>query len=232
MRHILAILGSAFLLTSCDETTPPGGPTGDLIVLTASQATALVDRFEQLSSSDPILGSLADTIRFVITAGAEVQRIDATTNFGADSYYVVSLHRTFSGTSQSWSTFHVIGFNDPSNPTEFLILGGWSQTSGSTPPTSVSGSIGASGNTSLTGHFFSASGTNVNMWHADAGTVSLNASATAESCPGFSAPGMTCVKSDMSVTFAITGTVPENGATGERTGSGTASSVPGVRLSM
>jgi hypothetical protein len=232
MRRILATLGSALVLTSCDNTTPPSGPTGDLITLTASQAAALVDRFEQLSSSDPSLGALADTIRFVITAGAEAERIDATTNFGTDSYYVISLHRAQSGASQSWSTFHVFGFNEPSNPTEFLILGGWSQTSGATPPTSVSGSIGPSINTSLTGHFFSASGTNVDMWHATAGTVSLSASATSESCPGFSAPGMTCVKSDMSVTFAISGTVPENGATGERTGSATDSGVPGVRLSM
>jgi hypothetical protein len=232
MRRILATLGSALLLTSCDESTPPGGPTDDLITLTASQAAALVDRFEQLSFSDPTLSSLADTVRFVLTAGAEAQRIDATTNFGTTSYYVVSLHRVHSGTPQSWSTFHVFGFNDPSNPTEFLILGGSSATNGPTPPTSATGSIGATGNTSLTGHFFSMSGSNVHMWHADAGTVSLSASATAESCPGFSAPGMTCVRSDMSVTFAITGTVPENGATGERTGSGTDSSVPGVRLSM
>src|SRR5687767_2600305 len=127
MRHLIAALGSALILTACESDTTLPNPTGDLITLNAQQAALIVDRVVQFSSSDPTLGALADTIQFVVKSGAEVQRIDVTTSFGVTSYWTVSLHRAHVGASQSWSTFHVIGFNDPSAPTEFLILGGFSQ---------------------------------------------------------------------------------------------------------
>ena len=233
MRHLIAALGSALILTACESDTTLPGPTGDLITLNAQQAALIVGRVVEFSSSDPTLGALADTIQFVVKAGAEVQRIDVTTSFGVTSYWTVSLHRAFVGASQSWSTFHVIGFNDVSNPTEFLILGGFSQVAGTTAPTSITGSIGSNASSSLTGHFFGVIGNQVGMWNASGGTVSMIATSTGEACPNFSAAGMTCAKSSMSTTFSITQTVTGGApATGNRTGSASNVSVPGVRLTM
>lgn len=233
MRDVLSTFAAALLLTSCESDTTLSTPTGDLITLDAQQAAAIVGRIEQFSSTDPTLGALADTIQFVVKAGAEVQRVEATTSFGVTSYWTVSLHRSRAAPSQSWSTFHVIGFNDPSNPTEFLILGGFAQVVGATPPTSLNGPIGATPNSSLTGHFFSVVGTQVGMWNASGGTVSMTATSSGESCPSFNAPGMTCTKSSMATTFSITQTVTGGApATGNRTGSASGATVPGVRLSM
>jgi hypothetical protein len=233
MRHLIAALGSALMLTACESDTTLPNPTGDLITLSAQQAALIVDRVVQFSSSDPTLGALADTIQFVVKSGAEVQRVDVTTSFGVTSYWTVSLHRANVGASQSWSTFHVIGFNDPSAPTEFLILGGFSQVAGTTAPTSISGSIGSNASSSLTAHFFGVIGDQVGMWNASGGTVSMTASSTGASCPNFSASGMTCVKSSMATTFSITQTVTGGApATGNRTGSASDATIPGVRLTM
>jgi hypothetical protein len=231
MRHYLTALGLALVLSSCESDSTQ--PSGDLVTLNAQQAANIVARVAQFSSSDPTLGALADTIQFVVKAGAEVQQIDVTTSFGVTSYWTISLHRTFAGASQSWSTFHVLGFNDLSDPTEFLILGGFSQVAGTTPPTSLMGSIGSSASSSLTGHFFAVIGGQVGMWNASGGTVSMSAASTTEACPNFSASGMTCVKSSMNASFAITQTVTGGApATGNRTGSALAATIPGVKLSM
>jgi hypothetical protein len=233
MRHYMTALGLALLLSSCESDTTVPGPTGDLITLNAQQAALIAGRIVEFSSDDPTLSALADTIQFVVKSGAEVQRIDVTTSFGVTSYWTVSLHRTHSGPSQSWSTFHVIGFDDPSDPTEFLILGGFSQVAGTTAPTSISGSIGSNASSSLTGHFFGVIGDQVGMWNASGGTVSMTATSTAGACPNFTAQGMTCAKSSMATTFSITQTVTGGApATGQRTGSASDATVPGVRLSM
>lgn len=210
--------------------------TGEVITLTQAQAATLVSRMTSFSSTDPSLAALGDTARFVLTAGAEARQINVTTDLGDGPYWAVSIHRSRTGTGsspQSWSTFHVIAFNEPNDPTRFMVLGGFNQVSGSTPPTSVVGSIGSTATSSLTAHLFSVSGTQVSAWHASAGTSSLSATATSEACPGFSGSGMTCVKSTMATSFNITTTIPGSGSAGTRTMS-TASeqAVPGIRLAF
>ncbi|HYC50519.1 MAG TPA: hypothetical protein VEB19_05345 [Gemmatimonadaceae bacterium] len=228
-RLSVVALASIIAMGGCSD-DPVTGPGGDLITLSASQAASLVARVESFAVSDPTIGSISDTIEVVVKAGAEARRIEVTTDLGATEYYAVSLHMPNAQSVPASATFHFIAFDDPNNPTRFIILGGWSALgTGSDAPTVVSGPIGGATSTSLTGHLFSISGSQVSAWHASAGTVSFESSANGGACTGFTGPG-TCVKGSMDVTFNLTSTVAGNGAAGERTASGSAVNVPGIRL--
>ena len=228
--HRLSTLAtvSIIALAGCsDDTTAPGG---DLITLSASQAAALVARVESFAVNDPSIGSISDTIGVVVKAGAEARRVELATDLGTTTFYAVSLHMPNTQSAPASATFHFIAFDDPTTPTRFIILGGWSSLAvGNAPPTVVQGPIGGAASTSLTGHLYSVSGTQVSAWHASAGTVNFESGANGAPCTGFNGPG-TCVKSSMDVTFSITSTVPGIGTTGQRTASGSAVNVPGIRL--
>jgi hypothetical protein len=193
--------------------------SGGLITLTANQAAALVSRVESFGSSDPTLQALADTIGVVIRAGAEARVVSITNSQGGPLFYAVSLHRTNAQSNPPSSTYHIIAFDDPTNPTMFVILGGFNTGSGSTPPNTVSGPIGATTAGSLTGHLFSISGNQLSSWHASGGTSYMTAGATTQVCAG-----------TMDASFTITASVAGNGTTGTRTWSGDVTSVPGIRL--
>ena len=212
------------LVTACSD-DPAGPSNGETITLSASQAASLMAQIESIGANDPSVAALADTIDVVIKAGAAARRVDLTTDLGAGPYWAVSL-QMFHGTT---TTFHVVAFNDVSNPTRFIVLGGASLGS-STPVAGLSGPIGTNGSESLTGHLYSTSGTQVSAWHASGGSVSFTAHPTSQACSNFPGPG-SCVSSTMDATFTFTNTVPEAPATGQRTASGTLTGLPGVRLS-
>jgi hypothetical protein len=219
-----ASLALAFSLAACSD-DPASPASGDLITLTSSQAVALVAKVESFGAQDASLGALSDTVDVVITAGAQARRIDVTSDIGNGPYWTVSL-QMFAGTT---STFHVIAFDDPSNPSRFLILGG-AVLGSSVPVTSASGSIGTNGTTSLTGHLLTVSGSGVSAWHVSGGSLSFDLHPTTQTCPGFTGSG-NCVPITMDATFNFTASVPDGSATGQRTASGSAQGIPGVRLS-
>jgi hypothetical protein len=209
---------------------PPGT---DVIILTQAEAALIVARVEMAAPSHPELASLADTVNVVVKAGAEARRLDVTTNSGVETYYTISLHRAVESSTNSHSTFHVIGFNDPANPTSFLVLGGWRQT-GTTPPATVTGSFAGPGaDHSVTGHLFSVSGNTISVWHAVQGTSTLTVTPETGSCVGFtSAPDVTCSNSSLSMNFTMTSATPDAGssATGTRSASAAVEGVPGITL--
>ncbi len=233
MRSRLTFAAVALLAAANACSDEPTGPTGaETITLSASQAATLVGRIEAFASADPTLEALADTVGVVLNSGAEARRIEITTSSGPTAFYAVSLQRVMPGSSAPWSTFHVVAFDDPVTPTQFVILGGVAFAGSSTAdaPSSVSGSIGTTGATSLTAHIFELSGSQLSMWHANAGSVSFAALEMLEACTGFPGPG-DCVRIQMNGSFDITGTVAGNGATGQRTASGTLKDIPGIRIS-
>lgn len=226
MRKLAALtVAFAFTLSACSN-DPIAPTTGEVITLTAAQAAALVAKVESFGEEDASLAALSDTIDVVIKAGAQARQIDVTTDIGAGPYWAVAL-QMHGGTSTS---FHVIAFNEPTNPTRFIILGGASLGSAQ-PVNSNSGNIGTDGNTSRTGHLYSVSGGQLSAWHVSGGTLSFTANSTSTSCPGFTGPG-TCVALTMDAAFNFTTVVPGNGTTGQRTASATVTAIPGVRLSM
>lgn len=223
MRTKVIFAGLSLLATlGCSK--DPSGPTAEVISLTAAQAAGVVNQVAAFASDDPLLAALADTIGVVVNAGAEARRIQVTTDLGSDTYYALSLHRTIAAGASTSSTFHVIAFDDPSNPRRFIILGGWKSPSSS----SVSGPIGAGGTSSLTAHLFSVSGGALSSWHASAGSVTLIWMESLQQCASTAPPN--CIRGSMDAQFAITATVPGNGTTGSRTASGTITGAPGIRL--
>ena len=231
MCRIVSIAALMCLAAANACSDKPTDPTGaETITLSASQAATIVGRIESFASADPALDALADTVGVVINAGAEARRVTITTESGASSFYAISLHRAKSGPSSPWATFHVIAFNDPATPSEFIILGGYAAATSGDAPSSVSGDIGATGNKSLTAHIFRLSGPQLSMWHASTGTVSFASLEVLEACSGFPGPGQ-CVRIQMDGSFNITGTVPGQGASGQRTASGSLSGIPGIKIS-
>lgn len=220
----VASLALAFSLGACSD-DPASPPSGDLITLTASQAAALIAKVESFGAQDASLAALSDTVDVVIKAGAQARQIDVSSDIGNGPYWAVSL-QMFAGTS---STFHVIAFDDPSNPTRFIIVGG-AVLGSATPVNSASGSIGTNGTTSLTGHLLSTSGSAVSAWHVSGGTVSFVVHPTTQACAGVSGPG-SCVSITTDVALNFTASVAEGAATSQRTATGSAEGIPGVRLS-
>ena len=207
-------------------------PVGQTITLTATQAAALVSRIESFGSTDPTLEALADTVDIVIKTGAEARRVEITNDAGSSTFYAVSLATRNTLNSPATTAFNIIAFNDPTNPTLFVILGGWKQGTGSTPPNDVSGSIGAEiAGQSLTAHLFSVTGNQTSAWHASQGTSSMLVSITTGACNGFAGPG-SCAQSSMTASFQITGTVAGTGTSGQRTFSGTIANIPGISVTM
>lgn len=233
MRHLPTAAIALLLVSAACGDDGTGPTTGELITLTSAQAAALVAQVEEFGAADPNLASLSDTVEVVIKAGAQARRIDVTTDLGSGPFWAVSLHMPSTMSTPAASTFHVIAFNEPSSPTQFLIFGGWAQGAGSTPPTAVTGSLsGPTATTSVTAHLFSVSGGQLSMWHATAGSSGLNSNGTQESCPGFAGPG-TCTRATMDATFSITASVPDqnSAATGQRTATGSVADIPGIRIS-
>lgn len=230
MRNLrVAAVALCVVVGGCSE--DPNEPlNGEVITLTATQAAALVGRIESFGSADPTLAALADTVNVVIKAGAQARRVEIVNSEGASTFYAVSLQRTHP-TAPAWSTFHVIAFDDPADPTLFVILGGFNQVQSATPPNTVTGPIGATSSGSLTGHLFSVTGSTVSTWNASGGTSYMTAGATTQSCAGWTGPG-TCVASTMDASFTITASVAGNGTTGQRTWSGNITSIPGISMSM
>ena len=223
MRTKVVLAGLSLVAAmGCSE--EPTGPTAEVISLTAAQAAGVVSQVAAFGSSDPLLAALADTIESVVNAGAEARRIQVTTDLGSETFYALSLHRTIASSSSTSSTFHVIAFDDPSNPHHFIILGG----SASPSLSSVSGPIGAGATSSLTAHLFSLSGSVLSSWHASTGNVTLTWMESLQQCAGNAPPN--CIRGSMDAQFAITGTVPGNGTTGTRSASGTITGAPGIRL--
>ena len=234
MKKTSAILALCVTLAACSDDDPAGPTTGDLITLTSAQAAALVAKVESFGSTDPSLAALSDTVDVVVKAGAQARRIDVTTDLGSGPYWAVSLHMPNTVSSPASSTFHIIAFNEPTNPTRFIILGGWQQGVGSSAPNTVSGSLsGPTSTTSVTAHLFSVSGTQVSAWHATDGTSYMTSGTTSGSCVGFTGPG-TCTPASMDISFTISGSIAGSGtaATGERTAAGNVVGIPGIRLSM
>ena len=172
------------LAAGCDDdTTAP--QNGETITLSATQASAIRDRVIQLAPVHPELAWLADSIQLVIMGGAEVQQVAVTTGLGGDPFYAVSLQRTIRTSFSGTAAFDVILFNNPSNPTDFIIVNGWINPGGTntTPPTSVTGTFGSpTSNSIVNAHLFHVEGNTVTSWRGTAGTAAFSLGTSGGAC--------------------------------------------------
>ena len=220
------VVGSLFAIACGSDTTAPRGPS---LVLTTTDATVLMERITELAPVHPELAWLADSARLVLKSGAEADVIPITTDLAPGPFYAVGLARGVQVSANSFSTFDLIAFNDPSNPTDFIIVDGFTAGNGA-PPTSASGDFGGGVN----GHLFHVDGNTVTAWRAQAGVASLSTGPVRGACTGFVATqSIDCAQSTLTAEFTITSALEDSGgqASGERSASVTPTTVAGILLS-
>jgi len=221
------VVGSLFAIGCGSDTTAPHGPT---VTLTAAQATILMARITELAPVHPELAWLADSANLVLRSGAEADVIPLTTDLGAGPFYAVGLQRGVQVSAIAFSTFDLIAFNDPSNPTDFIIVDGFMTGTAGPPPTSASGAFGGS---AVNGHLFHVAGNTVTAWRAQAGTATLSTGSVGNPCTGFTSTLVTCAQSALTAEFTINSAVQDNGVqtSGTRSASLAATTVAGILLS-
>lgn len=178
------------------ESTGPQN-TPDKIVLTGGQVHSLDSAGAAIVAANPgnaTIKAIVDSTLQALTVGAELTRLDVSTNVTTAPLYFIGIHRTGSFTNHSYSTWNVVGFDDPSHLTVLVEVSGFAENGTSTPPTTVSGTIG-DGTGIVNGHFIQVgNGGSVTMWDANTGTVSFRSDAPSGSCPNFTPPnpGLSC----------------------------------------
>lgn len=226
---VALFLGSS-LATGCGGSTEPT-VKGLTIHLSASQAATLVTRVAEIAPVHPELAWLADSVSLVLKSGAEADRVDLTTDLAAGPFYAVGLQRAFVTPTNSFATFDLIAFDDPSNPSNFFIVDGYRPGDGLTPPTSVSGSFGGA---TVNGHLFHVAGNVVTAWRAQTGTASFATGTSSGSCIGFQAQsGVSCTAAALQASIDVTSATPDLGSSGDtRHATLAATSVAGILLSF
>lgn len=220
-------VGSLFAMGCGSDSTGTHGPT---LTLSAAEATVLMARITELAPVHPELAWLADSANLVLRSGAEADVIPLTTDLAAGPFYAVGLQRGVQVSANAFSTFDLIAFNDPSNPTDFIIVDGYMTGTGA-PPTSASGAFGGS---AMNGHLFHVAGNTVTAWRAQGGTGTLSTGSVGSACTGFqSTATVTCAQSALTAGFTIDSAVQDSGAQTSSTPSASlaATTVAGILLS-
>src|SRR5689334_1116011 len=181
----LIVLGSAACHNG-DLTNPL--PPSDQIVFTGAQINSLDSTgraLEQNNSTDGTVKALVDSTLLVLTSGIVAKRLDVTTDLTSAPLYFVGVHRVYTGAA-SFSTWTIVGMDDPSHLTSIVEVGGFSPTN----TESLSGAV----SDVVNGLLLSVGrGGSVTEWFASSGSVSLSSTALVTPCPNFPAtPIITC----------------------------------------
>lgn len=224
-------LAAGFLLAvvSCGDNgiTDPNPP---LITLSAQQAGTLVTHAEAIADLDPELQWLADSIEVVVRAGAQAKRIEVFENGEALGFYAVSLQRDVVTSTSSFATWHLIAFDNATDPSVFIVANGFAQGTGTTPPTSVNAGFGGQ---SVFAHIIILEDNlTVTDRRAVTGGASFSARSIGGACPVSGTPpaGVTCNLAEMDVLFDIVQVSPP--APAASTLHLLSVAVPGVKLTI
>jgi len=209
MRRLLTLGLAAALLIGCggDDPTQPAPPTGDTFILTSAQVNAMTDRAETVEQSNPgstSFKSFVDSTLLALQAGVTMKRLDVTTNLTTAPLYFIGIHRVVNQSSGgSFSTWTLIGFEDPSAFANVVEVSGFAQSSTSTAPSTVSGPIG---NTIMNAQLLQVQPNNtIAVWNYSTGSASFASDAPTGACPnGSPQPKLTCSIENMTVTFNVT----------------------------
>ena len=202
---LLIVAGSC----SSDPVTPV--PTGEQFTLTDAQFAAMVARGGNVADNNPgnaSLRSFVDSTLQALQAGVEMKRLDVTTNLTDKPLYFVGIHRIVNQPGgSSFSTWTLIGFEDPANFTSVVQTSGFAQSSGGTAPSSVSGVIG-DGSGTVNGQLLIVNPNgSVVTYNYSSGTATFRSDPPTGSCPKTNpAPATVCTIETMHVTFSLSST--------------------------
>ncbi|HEY2855087.1 MAG TPA: hypothetical protein VGJ18_19680 [Gemmatimonadaceae bacterium] len=225
-RRVLTCL-IALAIGACHKSdlTAPSTPS-DQIVFTPAQINSLDSTghvLEQSNSSDPNVRAFVDSTLLVLTSGVVAKRLNVTTDLTSAPLYFVGVHRVFTGAA-SFSTWTVVGMDDPSHLASIVELGGYA-------PSNTDGVSGAVGGGVLDGLLLSVgTGGSVTEWFVSSGSGSIFSSAAGSACANFPpTPNVTCSLETMHVSFSIAGSTssPTNGT---RQAAVSAVDIPAMRL--
>jgi hypothetical protein len=233
-RFALPCVASALAACSSSDSTGPD-TTSDVLQLTTKQVGSLDSTGQVITQANPgnaNLKALVDSTLLVLTAGVQAKRLDVSTNLTTKPLYFVGVHRAVTTGSGSFSTWTLVGIDDPSNLASLVEVSGFAAGTSGTPPTSVSGTIGAGGGGIVNGMLLAvAAGGAVTEWSAATGTASFSSDAPGAACPNFTpTANITCKLETMHVHFTLNAPSGTGGAGARQAGVGVDVDVPAMRL--
>jgi hypothetical protein len=237
-RLALPCVVSALAACGGNDATAPD-TASDVLQLTTKQVGALDSTGQVITQANPgnaTLKSLVDSTLLVLTAGVQAKRLDINTDLTIKPLYFVGIHRAISGVNGSFSTWTLVGMDDPSKLASLVEVSGFaaSGTGASAtgaPPTSVSGTIGDGGG--IVNGLLLAVGTGgaVTEWRAATGTASFVSDAPGAACPNFTpSANVTCKLETMHVHFTMNAPSGSGGAGARHAAVGVDVDVPAMRL--
>ena len=233
-RLITIMLSCAFLAACSDSEPTQPQNTPDVLQLTTKDVTSLDSTGRVINQANPgngTLKSLVDSTLLVLTAGVEAKRLDVTTNLTTKPLYFVGVHRAVTRGASSFSTWTLVGMDDPAKLTSLVEASGFAQNNTGTPPTSLSATIG-DGSGFVNGLLLSVGdGGAVTEWRPNSGTVSFSSTPSTTACPNFPPSGnITCTLETMRVRFAMAAPNGTNGASARSASISAEVDVPAMRL--
>lgn len=239
-RRVALSLGAVAAIGAwaCGGDTTGPIVNGDVLQLTSAQLAALdssAGAIVAANPGNPDLESLVDSTIDVLSAGVQAKRLSLTTNLTTAPLFFVGIHRVFDHASaaNSFSTWTLVGFDDPTHLVNLVEVGGFAQSLGAVAPAAVSGVIG-DGTGSVNGLFLQvAAGGAITEWIANGGTVAFSSNSTASgaACPGFTpTPAVTCTIETMRVHFTATTSAGTGGASAREASLPADVDVPTMRL--
>lgn len=217
----LAVGAAVTMLVACSaDVTAPVTPPG-VIQLTAAQVHSLDSSVNVAATNNPgneDVRTLLDSALDVLAAGVQAKQIDVNTDVTAAPLTFVGIHRAYTNPSGgSFSTWTVVGFDDPAHLSTLIDLGGYA-VGAATAPNSASGDIGGSGVGNA--RFFQlAPGGAVTDWIVSSGSESFVSDSITPGgpCPGFQpAANVTCTTETLHVHFDVQAAGSTDGAAGAR----------------
>ena len=153
------------------------------------------------------------------------------TNLTTAPLYLVGVHRAVARASESFSTWTLIAIDDPAKLANLIEVSGFAQSTGSTPPTTVTGTIGDATNIGNGMLLQVAAAGAITQWRPNTGTASFSSDAPGAACPGFTPTRkVTCALETMHVHFTETAASGSGGAASRQATLSADTDVPAMRL--
>ncbi len=226
------IVGFALGCSSDTENPIHTPPTGDSFLFTSAQVSSLDSTGQAVVAANPgnsSLSSLLDSTLLVFTSGVTAKKVTVNTDLTTVPLYFVGIHRVIERATGSFSTWNVVGMDDPQALVNLIEVSGFAQSETATAPTSVSGSIGTGAVNAL--FLKVATGGSVTQWSANSGTLSFSSDGATVACPvPHPSANTTCAIETMHVHFDVSAASGTDGAPARHATVATDVDIPTLRL--